>query len=178
MTRLLTVIPVMLLAACSTAPSRPPAEPIYVDTAEVTRVEPLYRQVEVTRPVNRCWTERVAHTRPPRPNIGATLAGGMIGGVIGSKLGRGRGNAPLMVAGALTGAAIGRRLSQPVYTAPVTTWRDVQRCTTVNRLEQRQQVVGYRVDYRYEGQIFTAQTRRHPGRYIRVRVDVDPVNGG
>lgn len=178
MIRLLTVIPVVLLAACSTATNRPPAEPVYMDTAEVTRVAPLYQQVEVTRPVKRCWTERVAHTHPRRPNVGATLAGGMIGGVIGSKLGHGRGNAPLAVAGALAGAAIGRRLSRPAYAAPVTTWQDVQRCTTVNRLEQRQQVVGYRVDYRYEGQIFTAQTRHHPGRYIRVRVDVDPVRDG
>lgn len=178
MIRLLTVIPVMLLAACSTAPSRSPSEPVHMDTAEVTRVEPLYQQVEVARPVNRCWTERVAHTRPPRSDFGATLAGGMIGGVIGSKLGHGRGNVPLAVAGALTGAAIGRRLSRPTYAAPVTTWRDVQRCTTVNRREQRQQVVGYRVDYLYEGQNFTAQTRHHPGRYIRVRVDVDPVNDG
>lgn len=179
MIRLLTVIPVVLLAACSTAPSRPPAEPVYMDTAEVTRVEPLYQQVEVTRPSKQCWTDRVAHTRrPARPNVGATLAGGMLGGVIGSKLGRGRGNAPLAVAGALTGAAIGRRLSRPAYAAPVTSWQDVRRCTTVNRLEPRQQVVGYRVEYRYEGQIFTAQTRHHPGRYIRVRVDVDPVKDG
>jgi uncharacterized protein YcfJ len=167
-----------LLAACSSAPSRPPADPGYTDTAQVTRVEPLYRQIEVARPVKQCWTERVAHTHPSRPDVGATLAGGVIGGVIGSKLGRGRGNVPLAVAGALTGAAIGQRLSQPAYPAPVTTWRDVQRCTTVNRLEQRQQVVGYRVDYRYEGQTFTTRTRHHPGRYIRVRVDVDPVNGG
>ena len=177
MIRLLAVIPVVALAACSTAPSRPHAEPVYMDTAEVTRVDPLYQQVEVARPVNRCWTERVAHTHPRRPDAGATVAGGLIGGVIGSKLGHGRGNVPLAVAGALAGAAIGQRLSQPAY-APVTTWRDVQRCTTVNQYEQRQQVVGYRVDYRYEGQIFTTQTRHHPGRYIRVRVDVDPVDGG
>ncbi|MGB5260928.1 MAG: hypothetical protein WBO34_10460, partial [Gammaproteobacteria bacterium] len=102
MMRLLTVIPVVLLTACSTAPSRPPAEPVYMDTAEVTRVEPLYQQVEVTRPMKQCWTERVAHTRASTPNVGAILAGGMIGGVIGSKLGRGRGNVPLAVAGALT----------------------------------------------------------------------------
>ncbi|MEJ2577208.1 MAG: hypothetical protein P8106_11190, partial [Gammaproteobacteria bacterium] len=132
----------------------------------------------VARPVNRCWTERVAHTTQPRTDVGATLAGGVIGGVIGSKLGRGRGNVPLAAAGALAGAAIGQRLSQPAYAPPVTQWHDVQRCTTVNQLEQRQQVVGYRVDYRYEGQTFTTQTRHHPGRYIRVRVDVDPVDGG
>ena len=177
MMRLIAVIPGVLLTACSTVPSRP-AEPVYMDMAVVTRVEPMYQPVQVARPVNRCWTEQVAHTTQPRADVGATLTGGLIGGVIGSKLGRGRGNVPLAAAGALAGAAIGQRLSQPAYAPPVTQWRDVQRCTTVNQLEQRQQVVGYRVDYRYEGQTFTTQTRHHPGRYIRVRVDVDPVDGG
>lgn len=176
MIRLIAVIPVLLLMACSTAPRRP-AEPVYMETAEVTRVEPLYRKVQVARPVNQCWTERVAYPTPPRSNVGATLTGGLIGGLIGSKLGRRRHNAPLVMAGVLAGAEIGQRLSQPPY-VPTSTWSNVQRCTRVNRYEERNQVVGYRVDYRYEGQTFTTQTRHHPGRYIRLRVDVEPVDGG
>jgi uncharacterized protein YcfJ len=66
------------------------------------------------------------------------LAGGIIGGVLGSRLGRGRGNMPLAVAGALVGASIGRRLSEPAYGPP--TYSNVQRCTTVNHYEQRQQL--------------------------------------
>lgn len=53
----------------------------------------------------------------------------------------------------------------------------VRRCRTVKRYEPRQQLIGYRVDYRYEGQTFTTRTRGNPGRFIRVRVDVDPVDG-
>ncbi len=177
MKRLLFLIPGLAVAACSTAPSRD-AGLVYGDMAVVTGVEPLYQPIQVARPVNQCWTERVAHTTWPRPNAGATLAGGLIGGVIGSNLGRRHGQVPLTVAGALAGAAIGRSLGRADYAAPVYASRDVERCTTVNHYEQRQQVVGYRVDYRYAGQTFTTQTRHHPGRYIRMRVTVDPVDGG
>jgi uncharacterized protein YcfJ len=143
--------------------------------AEVIQADPLYRPVRVARPVTECWTERVAHAAPRPQGYAGPVAGGIIGGVIGSRLGRGRGNAPLAVAGALVGASIGQRLSTPAYAPPA--WSDVRRCRTVNQYEERQQVVGYRVDYRYEGQTFTTRTLRHPGRYIRVRVDVDPVDG-
>jgi len=177
MIRLLAVIPGLALAACSIAPSRP-AGLVYGDMAEVTRVEPLYQSIQVALPVDQCWMEPVAHKTRPRANVGATLAGGVIGGVIGNKLGRRRGRAPLTVAGALAGAAFGHSLSRPAYAAPVATLRDVQRCTTVNRYEQRQQVVGYRVDYRYAGQTFTTQTGHHPGRHIRMHVQVDPVDPG
>jgi hypothetical protein len=47
-----------LLTACSTVPTSP-AVPVYVDTAEVIQAEPLYQPVQVARPVNECWTERV-----------------------------------------------------------------------------------------------------------------------
>jgi uncharacterized protein YcfJ len=173
---LFAVLPfgVTLLTACGSLPTRP-AEPVYVDTAEVIQAEPLYQAVQVARPVNRCWTETVAHPGPRRNGYAAPIIGGMIGGMLGSKLGRGAGNTPLMVAGALAGAAIGQRVSAPAHVPP--TYSNVQRCTTVNQYERRQQVVGYRVNYRYEGQTFTTQTRRHPGRFIRVRVNVDPVDG-
>ena len=176
MRRLIAAIPIgmTLLTSCSTVPSSP-VVPVYVDTAEVIQAEPLYRPVQVARPVSECWTERVAHASPRHNTYAGPLAGGIIGGVVGSRMGRGRGNAPLAVAGALIGASIGRSLSEPAYAPP--TYTNVQRCTTVNHYEQRQQLVGYRVDYRYEGQTFTTRTHRHPGRFIRVRVNVDPVDG-
>ena len=176
MRRLITAIPfgITLLTACGTVPVSP-AVPVYVDTAEVIKAEPLYQPVQVARPVNECWTETVAHASPRHNAYAGPLAGGIIGGVLGSRVGRGRGNTPMAVAGALLGASIGRSLSEPAYAPPA--YSNVQRCTTVNHYEQRQQVVGYRVDYRYEGQTFTTRTRRHPGRFIRVRVNVDPVGG-
>ncbi len=165
---------ITLLTACSGMPSHPTV-PGYVEMAPVIRTEPLYESVQVARPVSECWTETVARPAPRHNAYAGPLAGGLIGGVIGRRLGRGGDQLPLMVAGALVGASIGQRVSTPAYQAPVYT--DERRCRTVNHYEQRQQVVGYRVDYRYEGQTFTTRTSRHPGRFIRVRVNVDPVDG-
>ena len=176
MRRLIAAMPMgmTLLSACSTVPPGPPV-PGYVDTAEVIQAEPLYEPVQIARPVNECWMERVTYSNPGHNAYAGPVAGGIIGGVLGSQLAGGRGKTPLTVAGALVGASIGKRLGTTSYRPPATA--HVRRCATVNRYEQRQQVVGYRVDYRYEGQTFTTRTHRHPGRFIRVRVNVDPVDG-
>lgn len=54
------------------------------------------------------------------------------------------------------------------------TVRYEQRCRTVSDYRQDDRVVGYQVTYDYNGRQFTTQTDRHPGRSIRVRVDVTP----
>ena len=175
MRRIPVAVPVwmLLLASCSTVPSGP-AVPVYVDRAEVIQAQPLYEQVRVARPVSECWIERVADASGHGGGA-ATLAGGIIGGVIGHELARGHARTPVTVAGALLGASLGQGLGAASRRPPAV--RNVRRCATVNRYEQRQQLVGYRVDYRYEGQTFTTRTRSHPGRFIRVRVNVDPVDG-
>ena len=176
MRRTIIAIPIgmSLLASCSTVPSGP-AVSGYVDTAEVIQAQPLYQAVQVARPVNECWTETVAQDNPRQSVYAGPVVGGILGGVLGNQLVRGRGRTPMTVAGTLIGAAIGHGFSAASQRPPATA--RVRRCRTVNRYEPRQQVVGYRVDYRYEGQTFTTRTRGYPGRFIRVRVDVDPVDG-
>jgi uncharacterized protein YcfJ len=163
-----------VLASCSTV-SPGPAVPGYVDTAEVIQAEPLYQAVQVARPVNECWTQRVAQGNPGRGVYAGPVVGGILGGLLGNQLIRGHGRIPMTVAGTLIGAAIGQEVGAASRRLPA--MASVRRCRTVNRYEPRQQLVGYRVDYRYEGQTFTTRTRGNPGRFIRVRVDVDPVDG-
>jgi uncharacterized protein YcfJ len=163
-----------VLASCSTIPSGP-AVPGYVDTAEVIQAEPLYQTVQVARPVNECWTDRVARGNPGQGVYAAPVVGGIRGGVLGNQMIRGRGRTPMTVAGTRIGAATGQGVSTASRRPPA--MASVRRCRTVNRYEPRKQLVGYRVDYRYEGQTFTTRTRGNPGRFIRVRVDVDPVDG-
>jgi len=173
-TMLAVPIGISMLASCSTAPHAP-AVSGYLDTAEVLQAEPLYQQVQVARPVNECWTETVVQNNPRRSVYAGPLVGGFIGGVLGNRLASGRGSTSMTVAGSLLGAAIGHNLSASSQRPPTTA--NVTRCRTLNRLEPRQQLVGYRVHYRYEGQTFTTRTRGYPGKFIRVRVDVDPVDG-
>lgn len=145
----------------------------FVDYAKVTSVEPIYESTEYSRPVEECWTERVV--RRPRyhhPKAGA-LAGGIIGGVLGNQIGHGRGRTAATVAGTLLGASIGRDLAYDDYGRGYVS-RD-RRCELVDRYEVEEQLVGYRVEYRYKGQTFVTHTDEHPGRRIAVRVDVEPV---
>lgn len=148
----------------------------FIGKARVIDAEPLYETVEVAQPVTECWTERVTRNNRGHGNYLAPIAGGVIGGFVGNELGRGRGKTALTVAGTLLGASLGHnyndthRRQRPVV-------EHVRRCETVDRYEQEQQLVGYRVKYRYEGQTYYTQTAEHPGKFIRVRVKVSPVNG-
>jgi uncharacterized protein YcfJ len=173
---LITAIPIgmTVLTSCSTVPSGSPVYG-YVDTAEVVQAEALYTPVQIAVPVTECWIERVAQGNRGPGAYAGPVVGGIMGGVIGNHLADGRARTPMTVAGTLLGASVGHSLSAASYRPPMMS--DVRRCRTVNRYEQRQHLVGYRVDYRYEGQTFSTRTGTYPGRFIRVRVNVDPVDG-
>jgi uncharacterized protein YcfJ len=148
----------------------------FVDNARVIEALPQYETVEVANPVTECWTERVARNDYRQGGYTAPLAGGIVGGVVGNQFGRGRGKTALTIAGALLGASIGNDHNNSHYRGRPGV-EHVQRCETVDRYEQEQQLVGYRVKYSYEGQTYYTQTTEYPGKYIPVRVNVSPVNG-
>ena len=144
--------------------------------ARVINAEPLYETVEVAHPVTECWTERVTRNEHEHGNYIAPIAGGIVGGVVGKKIGRGRGKTALTIAGTLLGASLGHEYSTSRYRQRPRV-EHVRRCETVDRYEQEQQLTGYRVKYRYEGQTYYTQTTEYPGKFIPVRVRVSPVNG-
>ncbi len=144
----------------------------YVDSARVVWTEPIYETVEVPRRVRECWTERVVHPGRRTNSYTGTIAGGIIGGVLGNRIGRGDGRTVLTVAGGLLGASIGHDLSTRSGRPRIS--RE-ERCEIVKHFEEEEQIVGYRVKYRYKGKTFFTRTQEHPGPRIRVRVNVDPV---
>ena len=146
----------------------------FIGKARVIEAQPLYETVEVTHPVTECWTERVSRNNHRHGAYIAPIAAGIVGGVLGNELGRGRGKTALTVAGTLLGASLGHSYSTSHRRQQPTVER-VRRCETVDRYEQQEQLVGYRVKYRYEGQTYYTQTTEHPGKHIRVRVKVSPV---
>ena len=148
----------------------------FVGKAKVIETEPLYETVEVANPVTECWTERVTRNNHRRGSYTAPLAGGIVGGVVGNQFGGGRGKTVLTVAGALLGASIGHDYNTSHYRGRPRV-ENVRHCETVDRYEQEQQLVGYRVKYRYEGQTYYTQATEYPGKFIPVRVRVSPVNG-
>ena len=141
--------------------------------ARVVDVSPIYETLRVSYPEERCWNERVRHTQQSyRRSYTPAIAGAIIGGVAGNQFSRGRKRDVLTVAGALLGASVGRDFTRPSgRTSYLTTER---RCEVVDRVEEQEQLVGYDVSYRYNGRIFSTQTDAHPGKFIRVKVQVEP----
>ena len=71
----------------------------------------------------------------------------------------------MTVAGTAIGAVIGNRLAgDDDRRGP----RYADRCKTIDRVEKREELVGYRVKYRHRGQIYHTRTRHDPGKWIRI----------
>jgi uncharacterized protein YcfJ len=148
----------------------------FIGKAKVIDAEPLYETVEVARPVTECWRERVTRNNHRHGGYIAPIAGGIAGGVIGNQLGRGRGKTVLTVAGTLLGASLGHNYNRSRHRQRRTV-EYVRHCETIDQYEQQEQLVGYRVKYRYKGQTYYTQTTEHPGKHLRVRVNVSPIDG-
>ncbi len=152
--------------------------PIY-DYAKVISSQPIIRYVTVKTPVRECWQDTAYYTTYHRPPgaAGSTLAGAIIGGVVGHQFGSGRGNDAATIAGTLIGAAIGndaaRRRAGTGY-GPVRHSRPVERCETHYRDHRERRIDGYNVVYRYKGQKYATRMPYDPGPRIKVRVDIRP----
>ncbi len=173
----ITTLALSLCSATAFAAHENRAEGFY-DEANVINVEPLTRTVRVTVPQRECYQQEV---RTPvyqggRSSEGATVVGGVVGGILGHKLSRGRGAGT--VAGTLIGAAIGNQVGQanaqpPSYHEEVSYQN---RCDVSEVSHTEERIDGYRVTYRYKGETFTTQMPYDPGKHLRVRVSVAPVN--
>jgi len=151
----------------------------FIGKARVVEAYPLYETVEVAHPITECWTERVTRNRSQhrRGDYVAPIAGGILGGVAGHQFGGGSGKTALTIVGTLLGASLGQQHNRSYHRQQRPVVDHVKRCETVDRYEQEQQLTGYRVKYRYEGQTYYTHTMEHPGKFIPVRVEVSPVNG-
>ena len=148
----------------------------YIDHAKVIHVQPIYETVRVSIPEQQCWNENVQRPVKRVVRNGSpenAVIGGIIGGIIGHELGDGRSKPVATVAGAIIGSAIARdahyqttgyRVEQQTY------------CKTEHRVSTEQQIVGYHVQYRYKGDVYSTRMRNHPGKMIQVKVEVVPVN--
>jgi len=147
------------------------------DYADVLSSKPIVRYVTVTTPVKECWDDVEYYTVDERPPGlgGKTLAGAIIGGVIGHQFGSGRGNDAATAAGAILGATVA---SSAAYRngnyGTVEYSRPVKRCETQYREHREERIDGYEVVYRYHGQRYATRMPYDPGRKLRVRVDIRP----
>jgi len=144
--------------------------PLY-DYAKVISAQPIIRYVNVRTPVRECWQDTEYYTAYDRRHrSGArTLAGAIIGGVVGHQFGSGHGKDAATIAGSMIGAAIGHG---PVHRRQYS--RPVERCETRYRNQQEKRIDGYDVVYSYHGQQYATTMPYNPGKKIKVRIDIRP----
>lgn len=164
-------IAVLLSVTCSAASAE------YFDSrtqvAKVTHVEPIYEQISVRIPEEHCWNETVAIER--RRSATGPILGAIIGGALGNELGHKKSNKRV---GAVVGAALGASLGNDIARQRGHNQRHyetVQRCESRDRFEQRQELIGYDVEYRYHGEIYHTRMPYNPGREMEIEVQVRPL---
>jgi uncharacterized protein YcfJ len=123
-------------------------------------------------PEQRCWMEQeqVSQERSSRTNVPATLAGAVIGGILGHQVGSGTGRTVATVGGAAAGALVGAHLGRDNSSPQVTT-QNVQRCAT-SPSQARPEF--WDVTYRFRGQEHHVQLTAPPGPTIRVNRQGEP----
>jgi len=144
--------------------------------ADVLAVTPVTETIQT--PKEECHDEVVTHTAPVKDTnqIAGTIAGAVVGGVVGNQFGAGSGKKVTTVAGAVAGGYAGNKIQEKMQAADTYTTTE-RRCTTVT--ETKEQVLGYDVTYRWNGQDRVARMDQAPGTRIAIRdgrpvTDVSP----
>ena len=184
-----SITPLLLLTLSFEANARP-----YDSYARVTQVTPIYETYAVREPYQECHLEKQIvepHIAEPRKrhhrntSTTPTIVGALIGGAIGNELGHNKSNKRVgAVAGAILGGSIANDLTRQSrshhprhhprhrHNSYATTEKV---CTTHYNVRHEKQVTAYDVNYKYQGQTYSTVMNTHPGRKIRVTVDVKPI---
>jgi uncharacterized protein YcfJ len=142
----------------------------FEDFGRVVRVQPRVEQIRTPR--RECRTDYVQAPVQQQRSQGGTVIGGITGALLGSQVGGGNGKVAAAAAGAIAGAMVGDHVDNDGRNyGPSTQEQAVQRCRTVEAVEQR--TSGYDVTYDYRGHSYTTVMSRDPGDRVRVRVSVE-----
>ncbi len=140
--------------------------------ANVTRVNPIYQTVQVATPHQQCYQQPVVR-QTGGSHTAATVLGAVVGGVLGSTVGKGDGRKAATVAGAVVGGAVGNGVARR---GDGTATDSVTHCDQVQDVTPERRIVGYTVEYRYRGYAYTSRLDYDPGTRLRVRITVTPAD--
>ena len=138
-------------------------QPTFADVVAVKEVTET-----VVTPRERCENVQVRRQAPVKDQhrVAGSLIGGVAGGLLGSNIGGGNGRKLATVAGAVAGGYAGNQVQKNLQKKDVVT-RTEQRCKTVQ--VKSEQLAGYDVRYRLNGQEATARTSFKPGATLPVK---------
>jgi uncharacterized protein YcfJ len=134
-------------------------------TADVTSVRAV-----VGVAGQRCWTERERVQTPDSPNVGAAVAGALIGGILGHQVGGGSGKDLATVGGAVAGAAVGVNVARN-NASPQSSTQNVQRCVNEPSLAR---AAYWDVTYTFRGLQHQVQMTSAPGPTVSVNAQGEP----
>jgi uncharacterized protein YcfJ len=160
---------------------RPVSSQAFYDYARVIDVDPIITRRYVTTPHEECHVEQTGYYREVRHenrhSFAPMLLGGIIGGVIGHQFGDGNSRKVLTAAGALVGGSVAHHATQRHHAQHTYSYvpRTERHCTVVEEVTEIERIEGYNVTYQYKGNTFVKRTDDHPGKRIRIRVEVTPV---
>ena len=143
--------------------------------AQVLKVTPLTKTVQTPR--QDCHDETVTHQAPVKDQhqIMGTVAGAVIGGVMGHQIGGGTGRDIATVAGVAGGGYAGNRVQKNLQDKDTYTTTE-QKCNTV--YDKSQKRTGYEVRYRLGDQESSVKMDHDPGNRIPVRNGKLILDGG
>ncbi len=153
----------------------------FYDYARVIDVDPIVTRRYITTPHEECHVEHTGYYREVRHEnrhgFAPMLLGSIIGGVIGHQFGDGNSRRVLTAAGALVGGSVAHHATQRHHAGSTYDYvpRTERHCTVVEEVTEIDHIEGYNVTYRYKGNTFIKRTDSHPGKRIRIRVDVTPI---
>ena len=149
----------------------PDSDNVKVAWADVLRVDPVYDQVQTSTPREICDDVPVERHVDNGNRAAGTVLGAIVGGVLGSTVGKGDGRKAATVAGAVVGGAVGNNVAQ----GDDRYYGDSERrCHVVQDVAAERRVVAYDVQYRYRGDVFMSRLNYDPGDRLRVRVSIEP----
>ena len=134
--------------------------------AEVVASKEVFETVVTPR--EKCEAVQVQRRAPVKDEkrVAGTVVGGIAGGRLGSTIGGGDGKKLATVAGAAAGGYAGNQIQKNLQEKDVTTTTE-QRCRTVS--EKSQKLVGYNVTYRLDGKDGVVRMSSKPGPTLPVK---------
>jgi uncharacterized protein YcfJ len=138
-------------------------EPAYAQVLKVTEVT---QTIQVPREV--CEDVPVTRQQPVKDEkrIVGTVAGALLGGVLGNQVGGGSGKKIATVAGAAAGGYAGNKVQQNMQAKDTYTTVE-KRCRSVN--ESKVKSLGYDVSYQLGDETGNVRMDHHPGERIPVQ---------
>ncbi len=177
--KMTALIAATAITTALTAPTALAGHKANNDYARVVSVEPITNTIRINTPRQECWQEQVSHYEQPRHRSATpTIVGAIVGGLIGNELGHNKdAKKGGILVGSVLGGSIGRDIGRKSAGPGHQYYTTEQRCETYQDYHEEERITGYHVGYKYQGNIYYTRMQNHPGKRIKVRVTVTPLDG-